>query len=129
MKVEKKEFQPVVEECEGCKRIVNDKELGYKRCSTYLTPWVWWRDDKHCPLSDTEALSHEQVIRMAIKKNIITKDSGTFIYNRQNVGTNIDGIVRVLKRNQNMYSEIRHKLGIVKNSSQGKDRVGQQKHK
>lgn len=37
--------QPIIEQCEGCKRIDN----GY--CSVYINPKVKWSHDKKCPLA------------------------------------------------------------------------------
>lgn len=35
-------FQPIVEQCEGCDRVI--EEDGAKRCQTYLNPAAKWRN-------------------------------------------------------------------------------------
>jgi hypothetical protein len=35
-------FQPIVEQCEGCDRVI--EEDGVKRCQTYLNPAAKWRN-------------------------------------------------------------------------------------
>ncbi len=34
-------FQPVIEQCEGCERIVEEKDAKY--CKTYINPASKWR--------------------------------------------------------------------------------------
>ena len=51
------EFQPVVKECLGCKKIVDDDSLpreDQRRCSVYINPEARWRIGR-CPVC-TEAI-------------------------------------------------------------------------
>lgn len=58
VRVELKDFQPVHDRCskgvregEKCDKIYDDKELGYERCSAYLSPSHWWDHVGNCPLA------------------------------------------------------------------------------
>jgi hypothetical protein len=45
---------PVVEQCEGCKKIEN----GY--CTSYIAPVIKWSGEKNCPLSTNIKLEYNK---------------------------------------------------------------------
>lgn len=129
IQIELKDFQPVHERCEGCNRTVNDKELGFVRCEAYINPTYWWTGGKYCPLAVREVLSVQDVVKMAIEKGVITKDSGLFTYNNQRF-SGIKSLMGLFRRNQNLYADLKRSVGIIDTvKEEGKTRVGQQKGK
>lgn len=57
------DFKPLMEQCDGCKRIVTDDRLeweGQQRCAAYINPKAKWRVGKHCPLCSTIVHTVEQ---------------------------------------------------------------------
>ena len=131
MEVRLEEFQPITEECGTCIRAVDEKELGYKRCGAYINPSYWWSGDKHCPLVAKESMSTQDVIKMAIKGEVIKRDRAGFVYQGRILSGNMSELIGTVKRNKELLADIKRKLGIqeVIEEDQGKVRVGQQKQK
>lgn len=129
IKIELKDFQPIHERCEGCNRAINEEELGFVRCEAYTNPTYWWNDNRYCPLAVQEVISVQDVVKIAIEKNVIGKDSGLFTYNRQRFSS-IKSLMGLFRRNQNLYADLKRSVGIVDTvKEEGKTRVGQQKGK
>ena len=129
IKINLKDFQEVHDKCEGCDKILNDKELGYMRCQAYVNPTYWWSNGRECPLVSKGTISLHDVVKRAIGEGVITKDGPYFMYNHQGLSSSINGVIGALKRNRSMCNDIKRKLGIAIDSEQGKVRVGQQKQK
>jgi len=130
MKVELKEFQPIVEQCGNCSRAVDEEELGYKRCGVYINPTYWWAGDKYCPLIERESLSAQDIVKMAVKEGIITKEGNLFVYGGRSIANSISGLIGGIKRNREFLTDLKRKLGIHDGAEEhGKVRVGQQKQR
>jgi len=130
MKAELKEFQPITERCGSCSRAVDEEELGYKRCTAYINPTYWWTGNKCCPLIEREALSVQDIVKMAVKEGIIRKEGTLFVYGGRSIANSISGLIGGIKRNRGLLTDIKRKLGMRDvEEEQGKIRVGQQKQK
>jgi len=130
MQVELKEFQPIDEKCGDCHRSMEEEELGYKRCGVYINPSYWWSSGRKCPLMAKQALSTQDIVKMAIKEGIIIKEGPIFIYGGRKLAGSISGLIGSIKQNRQLLSDIKRKLGMQDSEEEsGKIRVGQQKQK
>lgn len=130
MKISLKDFQPITENCIGCEKVVDEPELGHERCAAYINPSYWWSGGRSCPLTSKGILTPNDIAKMAIKEGLIVKEGIAFVYEGQKIPGGTDAVASLVRRNRNIYVDLKRKLGITDSADeQGKVRVGQQKQK
>jgi hypothetical protein len=128
MKKEDLVFEPIHENCRGCKKVV--KENDVRHCEAYVRPEYWWTNGRHCPLRPTGMMGIGDIAKMGLKEGVFGEEGGVFTYGGRKIAKSVGGVTQFLKSDKSALASVKKSLGIHDgDTEQGKMRVGQQKQK